>query len=548
MTSGRTSVRSGGRPSLRPAALATIAGTALGALVALGMPSAGAAPPFGKVSVVQLPKAHAVRHAVLADVDLDRRLDLIVSARRSGRREARLLRVHLRRDGEAAFAGEPDAELELPGDVVAFGAADLDAEPGSEVALFTATEVWVWRPRAPEERRLARIAAGDFLWQLPEPREAFPWDGSFHDLDGDGRTDLVLPEPLGYRILLQRRPKDAGAPTSFTERSSLRVPQDAAGPDDEPLGARRMRARAERKRMRAALQFGESDAATELLSVTESVPAPQVADFDGDGRLDVLAQTPHELHVWRQSPAGAFADAPDASYPLPVVADRKRRLDVSYSAHVARVDADARADVVVFGGSPDASDVRTQVLVWTQSEGTAASPLFGARGTPRQVLVIAGFAGWPRFTDVDGDGLADLVTGAVRLDALDALAAAATGTLDAELYVYRNLGGRFSDAPAFRMAIDVRADGMRRGRESYLGRFVADVTGDGVRDLLLRDDPERLRLLLVRRSGDTYAAVERPLFETALQEDARVQTATSPDGRTEVVIAEDTQVRHVRFR
>lgn len=515
-------------------------------LVVLGGAEVRAEPRFGTVTTLQMPKAHSVRDVALADVDADGRSDLVVLARRHGKRTGRQLRVHLFHSEEPALRTEPDAAYDLPDDVTAFGVADLDPEPGAEVVLFTASSVWVWRPRAAEERRLVRLLDTEFLWQMPEDRDAFAWDGSFHDVDGDGLTDLVIPEPDAYRIALQRRENGA---SRFLPVSLLRVPEDELGDEGEAKGARKLKARAERKRVSVSIQLGGDggDLPRDLLDVTESVPAPQLHDFDGDGRADLVAQTPSTFHVWTQRADGTFAEAPDRSYPVPVPADRRRRLDVSYAALAADLDGDRRSDYVLLGSDQDRSDTRTQILVFTQVGNPASSPLFGEKGAPKQLLVVGGFTGGPRLLDMDGDGRRDLALGSVKLDGLDALAAASKGTIDAEILVWRNRGGAFSRQPDLRHTIAVKADGgFRKSKEGFVARFLPDVTGDKVRDLLVRDEPTRLRLFPLRRQGETFTVLQNELWEAVMTEDARI--VLRDDMKVpEAVIVEDDQVRLVRW-
>lgn len=514
--------------------------------LALAAPASADPDAFGTVTTVQVAKGRVARAALLADVDGDGADDLVLATSRRGPRAERSVLVFLRRAGDAAFAPSADLEFELPTDVTAIAAGDVHADPGAEIVLFSATGAFALRTRGPEDARFVRLATASFLWQLPDARDVIAWEDGVRDVDGDGLDDLVLPEPGGWTLALQRRSADAGA--SFPVVSAPRVPDDPGGAE-APMGDQKMEVRATRREVRIAVTLGDGEAGGgDLVQVAESAPAPQFEDFDGDGRADLLAQSARELLVWRQRADGRFPEAPDTRLELPVRADRERRLDVSYGAHTADLDGDRRADCVFFAGDRRASDVRTQVLVYSQAKsGTAEAPLFGPEGLPAQLLRVGGFAGGAQLVDVDGDGRRDLVYGAVRLDgALDAVRASREGSLDAQVYVHRNRGAAFSDRPELLFDVTVPAEGLRKRRE-LTARFVGDVTGDRVRELLLRDSPETVKLLMTRRAGDALAIVSRPLWEMRVHEDARMVVRERRDAPTELLVIEDAQVLHVRW-
>jgi hypothetical protein len=529
-------------------------GTAAAVALLLVASAAGADPkPFGTVTTIQVQKQRSIEGAALADVDGDGLDDLVIATSRRAQRSERSIEIHLRRREGDVFVATPDYSFDVPEDVSAFAVGDVHADPGAEIVLFAASGAFAWRPKGPEDQKFVKLVAGSFLWQLPDPKEVFVWQGGVRDLDGDGLADIVLPEPDGWRIAVQRRSKDGVA--SFPLVSAPRVPDDSLADATKPMGARKLDAKAKRKSVKIAITFGDdddADATRDLVDVTESTPAPQFIDWNADGRLDLVAQSTHELQVWLQKDDGTFPDAPDGRYTLPVAADRDRRLDVSYSSMVADLDNDRRADCVMFAGDKRSDDVRTQVLVYLQGRSGApdpASPLFGAQGLPTQLLRIAGFAGSPQLVDVDGDGRRDLVLGAVRLDgAFDMAKAAGNGTLDAEIYVYLNRGKGFSDKPDLTYDMAVKAEGLRKSRDELMARFIADVTGDGVRDFLMRDDAGHVRILMTRKTRDGLTIVPQPLWEMHVDSGANVVVRENPrGGPAELLVVEDTQVLHVRF-
>jgi hypothetical protein len=516
----------------------------LGALLLLGAVVA-AQDEFAHVTNVQMPPGIGVRDVAYGDVDGDGRADLVVAALKERERQ---LRVYLQREGRVAFRSEPDHLLApVWKDVVAYAVADVHPDAGAEVVLFTAAGAWAWRPRALQRATVAKLVEVAFLWQLPDPGSVVAWPHAVRDVDGDGRVDLVVPEPGGYRIVLQG---EDGFQPAFVS-----VPDDRAA--DRDLVPRRVAdevaarvdtgaARAAMRRYRFSLGSAGADSLVlggPLVMVEDEVPAPQFADFDGDGDLDLLARTEKWVHVWYQQPAGRFRSR--RTFKAPVVADRDRKLDVSYSAHVVDLNRDRHADCVLLAGDQRSRKARTQVLVYVQ-DPKAKLPLFGAEGLPSQLLVLDGFAGNPRFEDVDGNGYPDFKVGAVRPDLIDTLRAASGGAVRAEFYVYLNRKGKFSRRPDLTFRAQVEVKGLRRARTALIARFVGDVTGDGVQDFMLRDEETRLRVYLTRRTREGLSIPPRPLWEIRIDEAARVRLPPVP-GRTEILILEPEQVLHVRF-
>ena len=195
---------------------------------------------------------------------------------------------------------------------------------------------------------------------------------------------------------------------------------------------------------------------------------------------------------------------------------------------------------MIFAGDKRSDEARTQVLFFDQRDG----PLFGREGRPRQLLVLAGFAGYPRLVDFDGDARPDLVLSSLRPDLIDSLRSASTGKLDVETYVYLNRGGRFSQRPDLTCELAVPVEG-----SSFRARFFGDLTGDGTSELLLRDEPGRLRVLLVRRVRDSFQLFDRPLWELRIPEEAEltIRRATAA-GPPELLVADEGEVLHVGFR
>ncbi|MSR63450.1 MAG: VCBS repeat-containing protein [Planctomycetes bacterium] len=500
---------------------------------------------LARIQTLELEAGRRADVATLADLDGDGTREVLLAVHEPGKDFARHLETwRLGADGRLARA----ESLALTRDVVAFAHADVLEGGGEELVLFNAGGVFAWRS-APEARP-ERLLACEFLWQAPDPELAFHWEQGVRDIDGDGLADLILPEPGGFAIARQRRPRSAESP--WGEVSRVRVPAGPkAGVWDATASPRQgLEGQRAGGRFQIGFRMGERDGEAgggALVAVHEELPAPFWLDWDADGDLDLLVQTERHLQVWLQDASG-FPAAPQHSLELPVPADESRVLDASYSAHAVDLDLDRRADCVIFAGDKRSDDVRTQGLFFTQAAVREGPALFGPEGRPASLLVFAGFVFDPRFRDLDADGYPELVLRTVRPDLIDQIRSASTETIDADLYVYRNRGGVLARQPDL-----ARSHAIALAEFELSAEFFGDVSGDGLADLLVRDEPEKLRVLMLRAQGprakSSWTLVEKPLWELSVTADARVQLAVpSQAERVGLFVLEPAQVLWVRFR
>lgn len=514
-----------------------------------GNPSA-ATSSFGQVTSIQVPSGLEIFEVLQWDVDGDGAPELIVSARNGSKR---VLRIHHRigvpsEKGkfQPCYGSRPDRELELTGDVIAFAVADVGADSGNEIVLYGAEGVYAWRPEAPERDRFARLLPAEFLWQIPDRKGAFAFPQGVVRVDGDDHVDLVVPEPEGYRVGVQARVEKGVS--KFGKSYQLRLPE----PREPALFPRRrrrgggMRESGGRSEFSVSFDFGGDGGSEDsaLLEVDDRIPSPHLVDWDGDGDRDLVVQTARDILVWLQDDRGGFPEDPALRRPNPVVVDEERRLDVSYSSHVLDFDLDRRIDAMFLAGDKRTKDFRTQVLVFLQAASKGKGP-FLSRGIPNQLLVLQGFAGRPHFRDVDGDGLPDLSLVCLRPDLIDQIRSAGADSLEGELTVFLNRKSGFSKRPDLVHRVRITP-----GNDGRVVRFFGDITGDGVSELLVREEKEVLKIYTLRSRRGALRLIDRPIFELAIPETARVIVA--PDlvvsrEAPELLITAEDQVLHVRF-
>ena len=160
---------------------------------------------------------------------------------------------------------------------------------------------------------------------------------------------------------------------------------------------------------------------------------------------------------------------------------------------------------------------------------------------------LGGFISDPVFQDLDGDGFPELSLRAVRPDLIDQIRSATSESIESDFYVYRNHRGTLSKQPDV-----VRSRAIPLERFSLTAEFLGDLTGDGLSELFVRDEPEKLRILMLRAQGprdkSTWSLLEKPLWERDVSDKAQVWIG-APAGaeKSSLFILEGTQLHWVRF-
>jgi hypothetical protein len=248
---------------------------------------------------------------------------------------------------------------------------------------------------------------------------------AFADLDGDGDRDLVLGA--------DQAPGRAGVPLTYFENTAEAAGQ-GAGPSatlrQQPFAANPFAALPERFSAHPAFADLDADGDLDLALGTfggltlyentgradapqfapgatlplEGVPggnyfAPTFADVDADGDRDLVVGTSGgTLLLFRNAGTGASGAAR-----FVLATERFGGLDAGGRAVPAFRDADADSDLDLYVGSREG-------LRFYENTGAAAQPLFTGAGTPASRLLLPSLV-TPAFTDLDGDGHADLVAG-----------------------------------------------------------------------------------------------------------------------------------------
>ena len=416
------------------------------------------------------------------DLDGDGLREIVVSYHRDERRFLAVFR------GGKEYARAPERVVPVDPQAVLFAVGDHDPAPGLELVLLSRGSGVIYpldgSAGSGAYRRLLRT---DLFFNLPSVTRLPAWlSRSPLDLDGDGLEDFILPEKNQLRVLTRRRSGGAG-----------NAPGGSAGEviwgRDSQLGVRYyLLVDSRQHRMRRAIEsfadVNREDA--RILEASGAFPFPVLADFNGDGRTDVVAkQYGNVLTVFHQRPDGGFDAKPQLEVRLPWAADASSLL-------VEDLNGDGKQDLLA--SRILLKELATEIKVFLQDPEQAGS---GFR-RPRQILKVSGVFRRPALGEADGRGRPDLLVATYRVDLLEQLGGDTIDEIEITYQVFP--AGEelpFHRRPSFRRKFPLRTSLFRRGRRRppiYVGH---DLTGDGLSDVLFVDNGGWLRLYRARAAG-----------------------------------------------
>ncbi|MBW2271857.1 MAG: VCBS repeat-containing protein [Deltaproteobacteria bacterium] len=404
--------------------------------------------------------------AELAELNGDGRADLFVVVLLGiPPEERRIIRVYLQRP-DGSLPESPDHTLRVPEWSAVYDIADLVEEsPGAELVLLQ-----------PEGITLLSLAdASGKSWQLPVPGPTTV------GLADDERG--LEPYTLVY--------------DDFGDEPWILVPQIGRLTALSPKGEVRARLDVPRRANylilpRTGLVAIESD-----FQIFVDVPKLAIGDVDGDGRIDIVSSTRHEIRVFLRRKDGSYPQAPDRTLPLRLVAPRDHiRGSGGVASEIADINGDGRLDLLISQVKGGFTDAATTIFLYLNHGGE------WKLGDPDQTLTSNASIGSNALFDMDRDGRRELFSIEFQFSMLEVIELLMSREIDIDVAIYRyNEKEHFGKRPWMKkkLSLPVNFDTLRLRGFVPVGNV--DVNSDGFLDFVSSGGGKALEIHLGDAKG-----------------------------------------------
>jgi len=239
------------------------------------------------------------------------------------------------------------------------------------------------------------------------------------------------------------------------------------------------------------------------------MPQLNTADYDGDGRKDLVASQGAKLSIFRQQPDGNFDRDPTWQIRLnlpeapPKEGKPQRGEQNPPMILVDDVDHDGRMDVIASQLVGGFGDLKSQTFIYYGQTGSLAKNKWD------QEIDVAQAGTFPLLRDLDGDGSLDLIIPYVPIDIFSIAKMIITTSLDVRFKMYV-LGkkDRYPALPTAEASSAIKINFRELTVEGGVPNVDGDFDGDGINDVVVGKNVKELQ---IKRGLGGGAFAEQPL-------------------------------------
>ena len=433
-----------------------------------------------------------IQDVSVTDLNGDGREDLIVS--NWNKDLGRELWIYWQQS-DGKFPAKPSRRIEVKGDIVAYAVADIRAEPGYELLLFTPLSIFSYSTTHDSyANNLQKICDWQFVNSVPS-RRSTPFLGNFTDLNGDGSVDLLLPGKESFGVLALAPDSDNKTSQVIALPKAQHKQLDSDGEDNVHFN------------MQNGLKIEVSRPSNfeglfveRLTDTKPSETESEFARYESPGNLLKLERWIDTVTTAQLIPGAAleyiyYDEDPEIDHKI----KKNHRLNIvainaSKPSVTARLLLEKRDAISLFDFNGD--QLMDLLVSENQGSDNVSANLYINRAgkfnleKADQVIKISGYDVSFQLSDINGDGRNDLVVNAYQISALDALRKGALMRVSLIFGANPNFAGAedqpvFNRRPDFKLEENFSADDIK-GLSAPLD-FTLDIDGDGNKEAVAVD-------------------------------------------------------------
>ena len=418
--------------------------------------------------------------AEFAELDGDGRVDFFVIVLEGiPPEEERTIRVYLQRE-DGSFPSRPNHTLPVPKWSSVYDVADLVPEnPGEELILL--------QPSGLELLSLGDASGRSWSYPVPGPTTA----GLADDERGLEPFKLVY-DDFGDEpwILVPQIGQLTALSAKGEVRATVEIPRRANYMILPPTG----------------LIALETD-----FQIFVDVPKLSIGDVDGDGRIDIVSSTRHEIRVFLRRKDGSFPFEPDRLLPLHLVTARDHiRGTGGVSSEIRDIDGDERLDLLISQVKGGFSDAETTIFLYMNHDGG------WNLDAPDQTLTSDASFSSNSLYDVDQDGRRELLRLEFKFSLFEVIELLLSREVDIDVSIRRYVPGEgFERKPWVKRKISLPFSFDTFRLEGFIPAPNADLNDDGFRDFLGSGGGKAIEVFLGSADGPFAKRGGRQSMRTA---------------------------------